>query len=203
MPDETPQIYLITPPSFDLASFAPRLASVLDGVDIACLRLDLASDADAIARAADALRDLAHARNVPIVIDRHVGLVDRHGLDGAHLRDGRGLRSLRAELGPDAILGAACGTSRHDGMNAGDAGADYVAFGPVGETGLGDGTLAPRDLFAWWSEMIEVPVIAEGGMTTDLVDTFAPVVDFFAVGLEIWRDDDPVRALRDLTAPLR
>ena len=88
-------------------------------------------------------------------------------------------------------------------MAAGEAGADYISFGPVGDLGLGEETRAERDLFAWWSEMIELPVVAEGGLDRDLIESFAPVTDFFAIGPEIWRAEDPDAALADLTAPLR
>ncbi len=202
---EQPQIYLVTPPAFDPEEFSPRLAAVLDGIDIACLRLAYASsDPAEVARAADALRLVAHERDVPIVIERHVGLVERLGLDGVHLTDSaRSVRYARKELGADPIVGTFCGTSSHEGMSAGEAGADYVAFGPVGDSPLGDGSRAEQDLFAWWSQMIELPVVAEGALTVDLVATLAPVTDFFAVGEEIWREDDALAALTALTAPLR
>lgn len=201
---ERPQITLITPPALDLALFPDILARVLDGVEIACLRLSLASrDQDLIARAADACRMVAHARDVAIVIDTHVLLVERLGLDGVHLPDGaRAVRSVRKDLGPDAIVGAYCGNTRHDGISAGEAGADYVAFGPVGATALGDGRQAEHGLFEWWSEMIEVPVIAEGALTADLVARLGPVTDFFGVGEEIWGAEQPLSALKALLAPL-
>lgn len=203
MPDaERPQIYLLTPPEFELSAFPARLDEVLDAHVVACLRLSLATrDEDRIARAADAVREVAHAHDVALVIDSHVGLVERLGLDGVHLTDGaRSVRKIRKELGADAIVGAFCGASRHDGMNAGEAGADYVAFGPVGQTSLGDGTIAEFDLFEWWSEMIEVPVVAEGALTEEIVTRLAPVTDFFAIGEEIWREDDAVAALARLVA---
>ena len=202
---ETPQLYLITPTAFEPEVFAPRLATLLDAIDIACVRLALAAeDESALSRAADQCREVAHARDVPLVIDRHIQLVERLGLDGVHLSDGaRSVRDTRKTLGADAIIGAHCGASSHDGMSAGEAGADYVGFGPVGESGLGDGTQAERDLFAWWSQMIEVPVVAEGALTRDLIENFAPVTDFFAIGPEIWGAEDPLAALQDLTAPLR
>lgn len=201
---EQPQIYLFTPPAFDVAVFADRLAAVLDAHAVACVRLDMVSaEADAIGRAADQLRDLAHARDVAIVITDHLLLAERHGLDGVHLSDAaRSVRSARKALGPDGIVGAFCGTSRHDGLTAGEAGADYVSFGPVRQTGLGDGALADIDLFAWWSEMIEVPVVAEGGLTPEAVAELAPVTDFIGIGAEIWRADDPVEALAALTESL-
>jgi thiamine-phosphate pyrophosphorylase len=188
----------------DLDIFPTVLARVMDGVDIACLRLSLASkDPDDIGRAADAARVVAHARDVAIVIENHALFVERHGLDGIHLTDGsRAIRALRKELGADAIVGSFCGISRHEGMSAGEAGADYIAFGPIGDTGLGLGTQAPRDLFEWWSEMIEVPVIAEGALTRDLVESFAPVTDFFALGAEIWGAEDPLAALKAILSPI-
>ena len=201
---DRPQITLITPPVLDLDIFPSMLARVMDGVEIACLRLSLASkDADYIGRAADAARVVAHARDVAIVIENHALFVERHGLDGIHLTDGsRAIRALRKDLGADAIVGSFCGISRHEGMSAGEAGADYVAFGPIGEAGLGLGTQAPRDLFEWWSEMIEVPVIAEGALTRSLVESFAPVTDFFALGPEIWGTEDPLAALKAILSPI-
>lgn len=199
---EHPQIYLITPPEFELSQFPNQLARVLDTHEIACLRLSLATrDEDRLLRAGDALREVCHARDVAIVIDSHLLLVERLGLDGVHLLDGaRSVRKARKELGDEAIVGAFCGASRHDGMNAGESGADYVAFGPVGQTPLFDGTIAEHELFAWWSQMIEVPVVAEGALSADLVAQLAPVTDFFGVGEEIWKSDDPVQRLTDLKA---
>lgn len=201
---DRPQIYLITPPDFDLDVFPDRLAAVLDGVEVACIRLALATkDEDRIARAADALRAVAHGRDVALVIETHVLLVERHGLDGVHLTDGaRSIRKVRKDLGSDAIIGAYCGTTRHDGISAAEAGADYVAFGPVGETPLGDGSRVETDLFDWWSEMIEVPVVAEGAVTAELVAKLGAVTDFFGIGDEIWNEDDATAALRALLAPL-
>ncbi|MEY8840709.1 thiamine phosphate synthase [Cribrihabitans sp. XS_ASV171] len=201
---EQPQIYLITPPHIDLETFPDRLAHVLDGAEVACLRLALAgSDEDAMARAADMLREVSHARDVAIVISDHLLMAQRLGLDGVHLSDAsRSVRAARKELGADAIVGSFCGTSRHDGMNAGEAGSDYVAFGPVTLSGLGDGSVAEPELFEWWSQMIEIPVVAEGGLNEDMVRALAPHTDFFGIGEEIWRADDPLVALKALTAAM-
>lgn len=203
-PRDRPQITLVTPPELELSSFPDLLHRTLDVAPVACLRLALSTrDEDRIARAADALREVAHARDIPLVIEGHVLLVGRLGLDGVHLTDGaRSIRKVRKDLGPDAIVGSFCGASRHDGMTAGELGADYVSFGPVGATGLGDGRQAERDLFEWWSEMIEVPVIAEGALDEDLVRSLAPVTDFFAFGPEVWGADDAAARLRALDAAM-
>ncbi|SPF81301.1 thiamine phosphate synthase [Pseudoprimorskyibacter insulae] len=201
---ELPQLYLVTPSSLELSIFPTQLAAVLDAVEVACIRLSLASrDEDLIGRAADALRDVAHARDVALVIDTHVVLAQRHGLDGVHLTDGaRSVRLARKELGADAIVGAYCGQSRHDGMNAGEAGADYVSFGPVGMSALGAGEKVEDDLFEWWSQMIELPVVAEGGLTPKLITELTPVTDFFGIGDEIWKTEDPVAAMKALVAAM-
>ena len=193
---EQPQIYLISPPEIELSSFPDALGRVLDAHEIACVRLALATrDEDRLARAADACRDVAIQRDVAIVVDDHWVLAERLGLDGVHLTDAaRSVRAARKALGSDAIVGSFCGTSSHDGMSAGEAGADYVSFGPAGATVLGDGTTAPLDLFQWWSEMIEVPVVAEGALSPALVSQLGPCTDFLGLS-EIWKADDPVQEL--------
>ncbi|MEM7075630.1 MAG: thiamine phosphate synthase [Pseudomonadota bacterium] len=202
---ELPRLYLVTPSAFELSRFPDRLAAVLDAFDVACLRLALSShDQDVLCRAAECCRAMTTPRDVALVIDRHVILADRLGLDGVHLSDGaRSVRSTRKTLGPDAIVGAYCGASRHDGMTAAESGADYVSFGPAGASVLGDGGRAEPDLFVWWSEMIETPVVAEGALDAPTLRSLANATDFFAIGDEIWQHDDPVAALTALTGALR
>lgn len=187
MAQEQPQIYLITPQDFELGGFSTDMARLLDSFEIACVRLRACDDADTLGRRADALREICHARDVPLVLDTHATLAATHGLDGVHLLDGaRHLRDARKALPQDAIVGAFCENSRHAGMTAGEAGADYVSFGPVAEGTLYPTPPADRELFGWWSEMIEIPVVAEGGITPKLAAELAPVTDFIALGAEIW-----------------
>ena len=76
--EDLPQIYLVTPEVFDIDSFPDQLANILDSVEIACLRLSLTTlDENLIAKSADALRQVAHARDVALVIERHSLHVDR------------------------------------------------------------------------------------------------------------------------------
>ncbi|MBD9525258.1 MULTISPECIES: thiamine phosphate synthase [Paracoccus] len=192
----SPQLYLITPVGAAASTIGPLLAEVMDRFPVACVRIPGAGSEEELGRLADITREIAHARDVAVVIEDHIELAQRHGLDGVHLTDGaRSVRYARKELGPDAIVGAYCGNSRHDGMNAAEAGADYISFGPCRTTALGHGQVAEHDLFQWWSEMIEAPVVAEGALTPALIGQLAPVCDFIALGLEIWAADDPVEAL--------
>jgi len=200
---ELPQLYLITPPQIELDSFPAQLGAVLDAHPIACVRLALATrDEDKLARAADALREVTHARDVALVIAEHTLLAARLGVDGVHLLDGaRSVRHARKELGEDAIVGAFCGGSRHEGMAAGEAGADYVAFGPARASALGTGDHAEEDVFHWWSDMVEVPCVAEGDLDVETIRALAPYTDFFGIS-EIWSGDDPAAALKVLAAAM-
>lgn len=198
---EQPQLYLITPPMFELSTFPDLISKVLDVGPVACVRLALASkDEDQITKSADILREICYARDIALVIENHLMLVERLGLDGVHLTDGaRSVRYARKQLGADSIIGSFCAASRHDGLGAGEAGADYVSFGPVGQSALGDGTTAPQDLFEWWSEVIEIPVVAEGALTQENITSLTPFTDFFALGDEIWGADDPAARFKAMT----
>ncbi len=198
---ENPGIYLITPALSDAAPFLPKLAEALDAVEIACIRLRIAGeDEDILRRAADQVRDVAHQRDVAVTLTDHFRLVQPLGVDGVHLENPRfTVRDARKALGDDAIVGAFAGVSKHNGMNAAEAGADYVSFGPLTSGALGDGDVAEPDLFAWWSEMIETPVVAEGGMSMELAKTLATVVDFLALDNAVWdHPDGPAKALKSL-----
>ncbi|MFC0200697.1 thiamine phosphate synthase [Paracoccus rhizosphaerae] len=196
---DAPQLYLMTPAGAQASALGPLLTEVMDRVPTACLRIRGGAEEDELGRLADLAREIAHARDVAVVIDDHVKLAQRHGLDGVHLTDGaRSVRYARKELGDDAIVGAFCGGSRHDGMTAAEHGADYVSFGPASESALYKGEPVELELFRWWSEMIEVPVVAEGAITRDLIGQLSPVADFIALGAEIWSQDDPAAALVQL-----
>ena len=201
---ESPQIYLVTPAELDLLTFPDQLKACMDATEIACVRLALGTRDEAkISRIADVLREITHERDIALVIDQHVSLVERLGLDGVHLTDGaRSVRQVRKALGEDAIVGAFCGNSRHDGMTAGELSADYVAFGPVGEDALAGADPAPVELFQWWSMMIEVPVVAEGKLDDAQIAALAPHTDFFGIGDEIWQHDKPAQRLTDLIAAM-
>jgi thiamine-phosphate pyrophosphorylase len=84
-------------------------------------------------------------------------------------------------------------------MVAAEAGADYVSFGPLTASALGDGEVADPDLFVWWSEMIQTPIVAEGGMTSEIARALAPTVDFLALDQMVWdHPEGPSKALKSL-----
>jgi thiamine-phosphate pyrophosphorylase len=201
----TPRLYLITPPAFEPVAFAATLKAALGAADVACVRLALDAGEEAQRRAADALRPVCAAADVALVIAEQVRLVAPLGLDGVHLGDpARGaVRKAREALGVERIVGAFAGASRHKAMTAAEAGADYVAMGPVRAGALGDRAEADPDLFAWWQEMIEAPCVAEGGMTPAIARALRGSADFVAVRRSVWEaPEGPAAALAAYAAAL-
>jgi thiamine-phosphate pyrophosphorylase len=180
------QPYLVSPPEL-----APDFAAALDGALGACraaaFRLQVAPDG---ARGAAALQEVCAGRTAFLIQD-DVALALALGADGVHLRDPAGVAAARARLGPDRILGASCGRSRHAAMLAGDDGADYIAFGEPGCA------LQPPvlELVTWWSELFVLPCLAEGAFDDG---SCAPLVgagaDFIAVGAAVWDHPDGAAA---------
>lgn len=199
------RLCLVTPAAFEPAAFAHALAAALDAGGVACVRLDLAGGEAAIRAAALALKPVCAARDVALTLAEHPRLAKDLGLDGVHLRDGgpAAIKAARALLGEDAIVGAWAGASRHRGMVAAEAGADYVSLGPVRAGALGDGAEADAALFAWWAEIIETPCVAEGGLTPEIAAALAATADFFAPRASVWEHaDGPAAAVLAYRASL-
>jgi thiamine-phosphate pyrophosphorylase len=185
------RLYLITPPSIDdLAEFAELTARTLDAGDVACLQLRLKGLADdALCRAIDVLRPAVQRRGVAFILNDRPDLAFETGCDGVHVgQTDVPYREARAAVGPNAIVGVTCHESRHLAMEAADAGADYVAFGAFYETATKEAPLhASPDILGWWSELMEVPCVAIGGIT---IANAPPLVeagaDFLAVSSGVW-----------------
>lgn len=167
--------------------------------NIAALRLKTyGQNLDEITTRADRLRHIAHEHEIAILVDDQFSLAARLGLDGVHLTkpDAKQLRLAKSQLEHDAIIGVYAEQSKHDGLVLGEIGCDYVSFGPIFAKGL-DTPTASAELFAWWSEMIEMPVIAEGHMTPEAVESIRNFVDFITLGEEVFMAPDPILALKD------
>jgi len=201
------RLYLITPPAFDPDALAGELARALDAGDVAALQIRLkdASD-DAIRRATDALRPVAQERGVAVIMNDRADLAVELGCDGAHLGQQDGDHAAaRKLLGPDRTLGITCHASRHLAMQAGEIGADYVAFGAFFPTGTKEVVhRADPEILAWWSELFELPCVAIGGITAQ---NCAPLVqagaDFLAVVGAVWNHPDgPAAGVRAMNAAI-
>ena len=191
------RLYLITPPRLDPAAFRDRLAAALDAGDVACLQLRLKDAAeDEVKRAVEVLMPVAQARDVAFILNDDAKLAHALGCDGAHLGQTDGDHEGARKLLQDRILGITCHASRHLAMEAGELGADYVAFGAFFPTDTKETVhTAGTDLLEWWSEMMEIPCVAIGGITAE---NCAPLVragaDFLAVVGAVWNHPDGAAA---------
>jgi thiamine-phosphate pyrophosphorylase len=188
------RLYLATPPRLDPAAFRDRLAAALDAGDVACVQLRLKdADDDAVRRAADLLRPVAQDRDVAFLMNDRPDLARETGCDGVHVgQSDAPYAEARRIVGADAIVGVTCHASRHLAMVAGEAGADYVAFGAFFPSATKDaGHRAEPEILEWWSQLFEVPCVAIGGITAA---NCAPLVragaDFLAVVSAVWNHPD-------------
>ncbi len=201
------RLYLITPPALDPARFADDLAAALDAGDVAAVQLRLKDiDDDALRRAIDVLRPIAQSRGVAFLLNDRPDLVRDSGCDGAHVgADDMAVAAARRLLGPDLTLGASCYASRDRAMAAGEAGADYVAFGAFFPTATKDAPArAAPEILAWWAELMELPAVAIGGISAE---NCAPLVragaDFLAVIGAVWgHPTGPASGVRALNAAI-
>jgi thiamine-phosphate pyrophosphorylase len=211
MTDQNPEIdtcrlYLITPPRFEPRAFADTLKAALDAGDVASLQLRMKGEneappeADAIRRATEVLMPLAHTYDIAFIVNDRPDLAAELGADGVHVgQTDATYAEARKIVGPDRVVGVTCHASRHLAMEAGEAGADYVAFGAFYETGtkVPIGRADP-EILTWWSEVFVVPCVAIGGIT---VENAAPLVragaDFLAVSSGVWaHTESPAAAVR-------
>ena len=193
------KLYLIGPR--DVAgSFPVRLKAALEPGRAAAFQLRVKdTPEDELARLAEPLQRICAEADVAFIVNDSMQLARQIGADGVHLgqQDGE-VRAARALLGPSAQIGKTCHDSRHLAMEAGEAGADYVAFGAFYPTTTKPSHYRPDlSILTWWSMLFEIPCVAIGGITPDnakpLVDAGA---DFLAVCQAVWGADDPATAVR-------
>ena len=208
----TCRLYLITPPAFEPESFRPRLIEALEAGDVACVQLRLkAPDGgpaprDQVREAARVLMAEAQNRDVAFIINDDAELAAELGADGVHVGQGDlNAAAARAIVGADAIVGVTCHNSRHHGMEAAEAGADYVAFGAFFPTTTKDTTAtADPEILEIWSAMTKVPCVAIGGVTLDNCQTLIDAgADFLAVVSAVWdHPDGPGNAVKAFNAKM-
>lgn len=201
------QLYLISPPAIE-ESFAARLEAALSAGPVAAfqLRLKGLSEHD-IARLAPPLQDICAAHDTAFIVNDSIALAKRLKADGVHLGQSDGdPRDARRELGPGAQIGVTCHDSRHMAMEAGEAGADYVAFGAFYPTTTKVTEHCPEpEILTWWQGIFELPCVAIGGINAGtarvLVDAGA---DFIAVSSAVWdHPDGPAAGVQAMCGAIR
>ena len=188
------ELYLISPQ--DVAgAFPDRLKAAVAGGPVAAFQLRVKGvDSHELARLAEPLQRICADADVAFIVNDSVSLAKRLDADGVHLGQSDGdPREARTILGPSKQIGVTCHASRHLAMEAGEAGADYVAFGAFYETITKPSENRPEPaILSWWASLFEIPCVAIGGITPD---NAAPLVtagaDFIAVCNAVWGKDDP------------
>ncbi len=198
------QLYLISP--LDVSgNFPQRLERACDAGPVAAFQFRVKGlDEHAAARLAAPLLEMCAAREVAFIVNDSIGLAKRLGADGVHLGQSDGtVADARAELGREAQIGVTCHGSRHLGIGAGEAGADYVAFGAFfPSTTKTTEHRAELELLEWWQEIMEIPCVAIGGITpANCPPLITAGADFLAVSGAVWSGDE-AQAVRDFTAAI-
>lgn len=187
------QLYLISPLAVG-GGFPDRLARALDAGPVAAFQFRLKDvDQHEAARLAEPLQRLCAAHDVTFIVNDSVALAKRLGADGVHLGQGDGdPREARSVLGPEAQIGVTCHDSRHLAMEAGEAGADYAAFGSFHPTTTKEVTHFPEpSILSWWATLFEIPSVAIGGVTPENCGALAAAgADFVAASHAVWAGDE-------------
>lgn len=200
------KLYLISPQAVG-GSFPDRLRSALEAGLAAAFQLRVKDiEENELARLAEPLQRICADAEVAFIVNDSMALAKRLGADGVHLGQSDGnVRQARELLGPTAQIGKTCHDSRHLAMEAGEAGADYVAFGAFYPTTTKPTNYRPDpSILTWWSTLFEIPCVAIGGITADnakpLVEAGA---DFLAVCQAVWGADDTATAVQAFEGVLK
>ena len=199
------QLYLISPLAVG-GNFPQRLERALDAGAVAAFQFRVKGvDQHEAARLAEPLQASCAARDVAFSVNDSNALAKRLGADGVHLgQDDGEVREARDALGREAQIGVTCHASRHLAMEAGEAGADYVAFGSFFPSATKVSEHRPElELLEWWQSRFELPCVASGGITPDnCVPLVSAGADFLAVSSAVWGKDEAaaVRAFEQAIA---
>ncbi|MBE0531511.1 MAG: thiamine phosphate synthase [Rhodospirillales bacterium] len=201
MPASACRLYLVTPPRVELPAFADALSAAVDADDVACLQIRLKDvDDDEIRRISQVLVPIAQARDVAVLMNDRPDLAAETGCDGVHIgQDDATYAEARRAVGANGIVGVTCHNSRHLAVEAGEAGADYVAFGAFFPTGTKIAkTAADPSILEWWSDIATLPCVAIGGITVENCPALVRAgADFLAVVGGVWNHaEGPAAAVR-------
>jgi thiamine-phosphate pyrophosphorylase len=189
-----PRLYLLTPP-VEQPAVVTDVADAMASADVAAVLLWLA-DADE-RRLINLVKEIAPAvqrRDVAVILADRDDIVARSGADGAHLRNVEAFKEAVSRLKPKNIAGAGGLHTRHEAMEAGQAGADYVMFGEPDADGRRPSFEAVVDRVEWWAEVFEVPCVAYAARLEEIPALAAAGADFVAVGEAVFDDPRGVRA---------
>jgi thiamine-phosphate pyrophosphorylase len=200
------RLFLITPRDVDLVGFGPELDAALSGGDVASVLIAPEVSAEAhLQRIAEALVPAIQAAGAAALVLDDTRAMGRSKADGLHVTGGPAALADAIERGAGRhIVGAGNLRSRHDAMEAAEAGADYVFFGLLDRPDDEEAHRKTLDLGGWWAELFEPPCVLLAGRTIESVDACARTgADFVAVRDAVWTNPEgPAAAVAAINARL-
>ena len=197
------QIYLISPPKIDLKNFTLRLESVLRTGLVPVFQLRLKDyPKNEIIKIAREIKKICQQNNCLFLLNDYPEIALEVGANGVHLGEDDGsVAEIRKKSPKNFVIGASCYNSRHLAMEAGEQGADYLAFGAFFPTQTKIAKAkAELEILHWANEMLNLPIVAIGGINDANAKELAKAgADFLAVISYVW--DHPkseVEAIKNL-----
>ncbi|WP_374624694.1 thiamine phosphate synthase [Devosia sp.] len=165
----TAELFLIAPPGPLPEPILAAIRDVAARTEVAALllpRRDLAENT--YKTLVKAVVPAAQASGIAVLIEGEPGLVRMLGADGLHVSGSlAAVREAVSALKPDRIVGAAALGTRDDAMLKGEAGVDYILFGPL----FGAIDPAQREMGRWWAQTMEIPsVLSDPGADLERYD---------------------------------
>lgn len=138
--------------------------ALIGGATILQLREKMVSDAEFLEQA-KRLKPLCQTYNVPLIINDNVNIALEADADGVHVgQSDMQASQVRAQLGPDKILGVSCRTVQH-ALRAQEHGADYLGVGAMFPTQTKTDTEPVTiDTLKAICNAVDIPVVAIGGV---------------------------------------
>lgn len=185
------ELYLISPLETG-GDFPEQLEKALCAARVAAFQFRVKGlDQHKAAKLAKPLQEICAKYDTAFIVNDDVALAKRIKADGVHLGQGdMELAEARLILGDDVQIGITCHDSRHLAMEAGEGGADYVAFGAFFPTQTkAVSHQADIEILQKWSAIMEVPCVAIGGITPSNAKALIEAgADFIAVSGGVWND---------------
>ena len=201
------QIYLISP--LNVAHpFGERLVRAIDASEgmVAAFQFRLKGIGDREAAfLAEPLQRICSDRNIAFIVNDNVSLAKHLNADGVHLgQSDVSVQEARKALGRESQIGVTCHDSKHLAMEAGEAGANYVAFGAFFASKTKETNHRPEvSLIEWWTKAFEIPCVAIGGISPENCSPLISAgVDFLAVSASVW-DTDEVASIKSFVDEIK
>ena len=199
-----PRLVLITPVLTEVEGFRLALTEAFAVGQIASLILRLgAADERTLINRVKALAPIAQDQDAAVVLDL-VGahefghdaaqIATRGGADGIHVEDHSELRILRERYRDSHIIGAGRLETKHDAMQAGEFGADFVLFGEPDDKGVPPPFDTLLDRARWWAEIFETPCVVISPTLGTIPEIAETGVEFVALCDAVWQHDAGPRA---------